>query len=184
MLKSLFRAVIARFEKRYDYDASYMHQLLDADPAALQAFSAVQKLGGYRRGAPAAAIAAAGIVGTMAEDCGPCTQIGVKIAAEGGVPAKVLKGILTGDEAAMGPDAALARRFALASMARDLEAADPLREEVLRRWGQKGLAALALSIAAARVYPTVKYALGHGKACSKVRVADEDLVVQGGALAA
>lgn len=184
MLKAIFKAGLARFEKHYDYDAGYMRQLLDADVAAFQAFTAVRKLSGFRRGAPPAAIAAAGIVGTMAEDCGPCTQIGVKIAAEGGVLASVLKGILTGDEAAMGPDAALARRFALASMARDLEATDPLREEVVRRWGEKGLAALALSIAAARVYPTVKYALGHGKACSKVSVAGEDLVVQGGQLAA
>lgn len=184
MLKTLYRAALARFEKHYDYDASYMRQLLDADIGAFRAFSAVRRLAGFRRGAPAAAIAAAGIVGTMAEDCGPCTQIGVRIAAEGGIPARVLKGILTGDEAAMGPDAALARRFALAALARDLEAADPLREAVVRRWGEKGLAALALSIAAARVYPTVKYALGHGKACSKVRVADEDLVVQGGQLAA
>jgi hypothetical protein len=184
MLRAILKAAIGRFEKRYDYDVSYMRELIDADPAAFQAFSAVQKLSGYRKSAPPAAIAAAGIVGTMAEDCGPCTQIGVKIAAEGGVPAEVLKGILTGDEAAMGPDASLARRFALASMARDMETTDPLREEVVRRWGEKGLAALALSMAAARVYPTVKYALGHGKACSKVRVAGEDLVVQGGKLAA
>lgn len=184
MLKTLLKAAVGRFERRYDYDVSYMRQLIEADPAAFQAFSAVRKLSGYRKGAPPAAIAAAGIIGTMAEDCGPCTQIGVKIAAEGGVPAGVLKGILTGDEEAMGPDAALARRFALASMARDLEATDPLREAVVRRWGERGLAALALSIAAARVYPTVKYALGHGKACSKVRVADEDLVVHGGSLAA
>ncbi|MDQ0465162.1 hypothetical protein QO010_002946 [Caulobacter ginsengisoli] len=184
MLRAILKAAIGRFEKRYDYDVSYMRQLIDADPAAFQAFSAVQKLSSYRKGAPPAAIAAAGLIGTMAEDCGPCTQIGVKIAEEAGLPSRILKGILTGDEAAMGPDASLARRFALASLARDLEAADPLRDEVVRRWGEKGLAALALSMAAARVYPTVKYALGHGKACSKVRVADEDLVVTGGQLAA
>ena len=117
---------------------------------------------------------AARLVGTLAEDCGPCTQIVVSMAEEEGlVSPAVLKAILTGDEAAMGPDAALGWRFARASLARDMEAADPLRDEIVRRWGKKALASLALGVAAARVYPTVKYALGHGRACSKVEVHGE-----------
>lgn len=172
MLKSILRAVTARFERRYDYDASYMRELIDIDPAAFFAFTKVQALGGYRK-APPQALVAAGLVGTLAEDCGPCTQIVVRMAEENGVSPVVLKAILTGDEAAMGPDAALAWRFARASLARDMEAADPLRDEIVRRWGRKALASLALGLATARVYPTVKYALGHGKACSKVEVRGE-----------
>lgn len=174
MLKSILHAVVNRFERRYDYDASYMRDLLDIDTAAFFAFSKVQGLASYRKG-PRDALAAAGIVGALAEDCGPCTQIGVKIAEESGVSPQVLKGILTGDEAAMGPDAALAWRFARASLARDMEAADPLRDEIVRRWGRKALASIALAIATARVYPTVKYAMGHGKMCSKIQVRGEDV---------
>ena len=70
-----------------------------------------------RRAAPAAALAAAGLVGTLAEDCGPCTQISVDLAARGGVKPAVLRAILAGDEAAMGETAALAYRFARASLA-------------------------------------------------------------------
>jgi len=175
MLKSILKTAIGRFERRYDYDASYIRELIDIDPAAFFAFSKVQGFSSYRK-APADALAAAGIVGTLAEDCGPCTQIGVKIAEENGVSAEVLKGILTGDEAAMGPDATLAWRFARASLARDIEAADPLRDEIVRRWGKKALAAISLSLATARIYPTVKYALGHGKTCSKVQVRGESVV--------
>lgn len=172
MLRPLLKAVVGRFARRYDYDASYMRALIDADPAAFLAFSKVQGLGGYAK-APKAAIAAAKIVATLAEDCGPCTQIVVSMAEEQDVPAEVLRAILTGDEAAMGPDAGLAWRFARASLARDMETADPLRDEVVARWGEKGLASLALAIASARVYPTVKYALGYGKACSRVEVKGE-----------
>ena len=53
----------------------------------------------------------------------------------------------------------------------DKDAADALRDEVVRRWGQKGLVALALALTTARMYPTVKYALGYGKTCSRVTVA-------------
>jgi hypothetical protein len=87
------------------------------------------------------------------------------------VEPSVLRAILAGDEAAMGETAGLAWRFARASLARDLEAADPLREEIVRRWGEKGLVAISLSLMTGRMYPTLKYALGHGKACSKVTVA-------------
>jgi hypothetical protein len=172
MLKAILRAVVGRFERRYDYDAGYMRELIDIDPAAFFAFSKVQGLGGYRK-APPEALVAAGLVGTLAEDCGPCTQIVVKMAEEGGMPSAMLKAILMGDEAGMGPNAALAWRFARASLARDMEAADPLRDEIVRRWGKKALASLALGLATARVYPTVKYAMGHGKACSRVEVRGE-----------
>ena len=172
MLKAILRTVVGRFERRYGYDAGYMRELIDIDTGAFFAFSRVQGLGGYRK-APPQALVAARLVGTLAEDCGPCTQIVVSMAEEEGVPPAVLKAILTGDEAAMGPDAALGWRFARASLARDMEAADPLRDEIIRRWGRKALASLALGVAAARVYPTVKYALGHGKACSKVEVRGE-----------
>ena len=50
---------------------------------------------------------------------------------------------------------------------------------------RKGLAAIALALTTARMYPTLKYALGHGKACSKVSVAGEPMpVVRAVALAA
>ena len=177
MLTWLMRAAVRRMEKRYDYDAAYLHDLLSAGPRALTAFLGVQKLSGYREGAPPEALAAAGLVATLAEDCGSCVQIGVRIAQEQGVSPAVLRGVLTGDLALMGADAGLAYGFAQASLARDLERADPLRDEVLRRWGPRGLAALALAMASARVYPTVKYAMGHGRTCSQVRVEGETVAV-------
>lgn len=172
MLRALLNQIVGRFARRYDYDVSYMRELIEADPAAFLAFSKVQGLGGYAK-APKAAIVAAKLVGTLAEDCGPCTQIVVQMGEEQGVAPGVLKAILTGDEAGMGADAALAWKFARASLARDMDKADPLRDEVVARWGKKGLATLALAIASARVYPTVKYALGHGKTCSRVQVKGE-----------
>lgn len=177
MLTWLMRAAVRRMEKRYDYDAAYLHDLLAASPKALMAFSGVQKLAGYREGAPPEALAAAGLVATMAEDCGPCVQIGVRISQEGGVPAEVLRGVLSGDLDLMGPEASLAYRFAKASLDRDLELADALRDEVLARWGGKGLSAIALAMAASRVYPTIKYAMGHGKACSRITVDGQSVKV-------
>ena len=173
MLRALLdRFAIRPFERAFSYDAGYLRALLDASPATFLKFSVVTGLA-PRRDAPLEALAAAGVVATLREDCGPCTQIGVDMAVKGGMDRRVLRAILAGDEAAMGETAVLAYRFAQASLDRDMEAADPLRDEIVRRWGQKGLVAIALTITTARMYPTLKYALGYGKACSKVTVAGE-----------
>jgi len=170
MLKAIFSRVIDGFERQWGYDASYMRHLLRASTASFWKFSLVTGVVD-RKAAPAEALAAAGIVGTLAEDCGPCTQIGVDMAVAGGVRPEVLRAILAGDETAMGETAALAWRFAHASLARDLATVDPLRDEIVRRWGDRALVAISLSLMTARMYPTLKYALGYGKACSKVVVA-------------
>lgn len=169
MLKAILSRQIDRMERLWGYDASYMRRVLAASPATLLRFGVVTGLVD-RKAAPVEALAAAGIVGTLAEDCGPCTQISVDMAAAAGARPQVLRAILAGDEAAMGGDAALGWRFARASLARDMAACDPLRDEVVRRWGEAGLVALSMSLTTARMYPTLKYALGYGKACSKVTV--------------
>jgi hypothetical protein len=170
MLKAFLSRQLASMERQWGYDASYLRHVLHASPVTFLKFGVATSLVD-RKAAPAAALAAAGIVGTLAEDCGPCTQIGVDMAVAGGVKPDVLRAILAGDAAAMGDDAALAWRFARASLARDMIACDPLRDEIVRRWGDRGLVALGMAITTARMYPTLKYALGYGKACSKVTVA-------------
>jgi hypothetical protein len=183
MLRTALTRWLDKFERQWGYDAAYMRDVLAANPVTLLKFSVLPGLVD-RKAAPAAALAAAGIAGTLAEDCGPCTQISVDMASAGGVKPDILRAILAGDEAAMGEVAALAWRFARASLARDMETADPLRDEILRRWGGKGLVAISMAITTARMYPTLKYALGHGKACSKVVVAGVDTPVAPLAMAA
>lgn len=183
----MFRAFLSRqidkMERQFSYDASYIRQMLRVSPVSFLKFGLVSQLMD-RKAAPGELLAAAGIAATLVEDCGPCTQIGVDIATAGGVDPMILKGILAGDLAAMGDVAALGWRFAHASMARDMEAADPLRDEIVARWGEKGLLAVSLAITTSRMYPTLKYAMGYGKACSRVTVAGEPTPVAHIALAA
>jgi hypothetical protein len=48
-----------------------------------------------------------------------------------------------------------------------------LRAEIVRRWGDKALVAISLSLVTGRLYPTLKYALGHGKTCQRIIVAGQ-----------
>jgi len=69
----------------------------------------------------------------------------------------------------MPPDVALAWRFTRATLDHDLSA-DQYRDEIVQRWGQRAVVSLAFAIVTARLYPTVKYAMGHGKACTRIVV--------------
>jgi hypothetical protein len=114
---------------------------------------------------------------TATEDCGPCTQLVVKMAEREGVSAAAIRAVLRHDESALPAGALLGFRFAQVVLARDIAESDRLRREIVAKWGKKGLLSLALAIASARVYPSVKYALGHGHACTKVSLAGAEVVV-------
>ena len=170
MLKWLMRRQIAAFEKAYGYDTSYARDILEASPRAALLFGRIPALAGFRRDVPKDAWFAAKLVAARAEDCGPCTQLVATMAERAGVAPGILSAVLTCNEAGMTPEAALGFRFAEAVLAHDPRA-DDLREEILRRWGSRALVSLGFAIAASRVFPTVKYALGHGKACTRVTIA-------------
>jgi len=177
MIKRVLAGVIDRFSRKWGYDAGYAKDILDADLRAFWIFARIQGLGAYRKIVPRDAWHAAKIVTALDEDCGPCTQLTIDMAAADGVSPEVLRAVLAGDIAAMPPDVALVFRFAAAVRARRPEA-DELREAVLASWGQRGLISLAFAITVAKLYPSVKYALGHGQACRRVTVAGEAQPVQ------
>ena len=63
--------------------------------------------------------------------------------------------------------------------------ADEWRDDIRKRWGDKGVAELAFTVAVARFYPAVKRGLGYASACERVVVADETtLAVKSGAVKA
>jgi hypothetical protein len=172
MIKWLLRRWIAGFERTWNYDASYVHELINADPRAVLAFSKAARIGKYRKDIPLAPHCAAGIIAVMAEDCGPCTQLAIDMAEREGVDPAILRAVVARDFAAMPFEVALAARFTEATL-RHAPEADDLREEVVLHWGQRGLISLAFAIVAARLFPTVKYALGHGHACKRLTIGGE-----------
>jgi hypothetical protein len=179
MMKWLLKRAIDRFERTWQYDASYMRDIIDASPRAAWLFSRATALGQFRRGIPLEPWYVAGITAVRHEDCGPCTQLGVSMAERAGVSAAVLRAVLTDNPGAMPPDVELVWRFTRATLAHDA-AADPYREAIVQRWGQLALISLAFTITAARLYPTVKYALGHGKACMRIVVAGTPVALDHG----
>lgn len=176
MLRWFIERRLRAFERSFDYDMSYARAILAADTRAFLALSMLMPMARYRRGVPRDICFAVGLVGTLVEDCGPCTQLGVAMALREGVPAATLSAVLRGDDDALPDPVRLGVRYARAVLAHAAEA-EALREEVVRRFGQRGLVSLAFALTAARIFPTVKYALGYGVACQRVVVQGQPVSV-------
>ena len=172
MLRALINSRITAFEHRYGYDMSYARMLVGTRLRAFFAFAQVTKMSTYCDGTPRAAWYAAKIAATMHEDCGPCTQLLIRMAEEAGVPPTVLRAVLARDFATLEPAVGLALRYTEAVLAHSTET-ESLRQQIVAEWGHRGLVSLAFAITAGRLFPTLKYALGYAHSCARLEVDGE-----------
>lgn len=179
------RGIVARlaeprltaFERAYDYDTTYLRDVAAASGGGFLRFFAFTIFAAHREALPREALLACKLSAVVREDCGPCTQLVARMAEREQMAAGDIRAVLAADIPSMAPDTALAFAFANAVLDRDVAASDRLRVEVVERWGERALVTLAFAVASARVYPAIKYALGHGQACSRVSVAGESVSV-------
>lgn len=181
MLSWLIRNRIDAFERKFGYDMTYMRELLAIDRKAFMAMAKVQGLLRYRRDAPKDVYWAAHILGAVAEDCGPCTQLVVTMALDDGASPRILSDVLAGRDESLSDEVRLGVAFARQALAHDPETAAS-REQIAARWGQRAVVALSFAVIAARIYPAFKFAMGHGVACQRVQVAGEQVMVARGAV--
>jgi alkylhydroperoxidase family enzyme len=129
----------------------------------------LDKISNYRHDIPPEPYFVAKLAAVRAGDCGPCTQLVATMAQRAGVDPAALRAVLERDPDALSEDTCLAYEFAEATLAHE-PTAGALRERVVAAWGTRGLISLAYAIAAAGIYPMLKYALGHGRSCVLVNV--------------
>lgn len=176
MRQFLARTMLRAFRKRYDYDTSYLDYMLDKAPDAFFKFARINKIARYRQVVPPEAYFAAKLVGALAEDCGPCTQLVVDMALEKKVPGDQIEAILNRKSAAMNDDTVLAFRFADAVVRRS-GAEDEAREAVRALWGDRGVIELTLALQIGRMFPMLKAGLGFARECRRVTVGQNNVDV-------
>jgi hypothetical protein len=174
MLKWILHRVLDRAFARFQYDATYVHDVLDASTSGLLKFMLAQPMNLHRQGITKDAWYAAKIATIRHEDCGPCAQLVVDMALQDGVERAVVKAIVTRDFKRLTADAELGLRFAEAVAGH--ESTDQWREEVMRRFGHDGLVSLAFAMAQTKTYPTMKRVLGYAHVCERLRVGNEEIM--------
>ncbi|WP_440053134.1 hypothetical protein ACSLBF_09265 [Pseudoalteromonas sp. T1lg65] len=175
MIKYLLNQSLLSMKKRYDYDVTYMQDILRTDLGAFMKFMAFQTMSTHKGNLPVEALYAARIRAIIWDDCGPCTQLIVNMAVEANVDSVLVKAIVDRDLEKLPSAISLVVRFTELVLAHNPEA-DELRQQIIELWGEKGLITIAYGICSTRVYPALKYTLGHGKTCSRVVLNDEPVV--------
>jgi len=174
MFKFLLHRVVTQMERRYDYDATYLHELVDISTAGAVRYFTAQSFGRWQGPVPRDAWHAAAIGAALVEDCGPCVQIASDRAVEAGMPGQTIKALLCGEAA--DADAKLGFDFARALLTAT-DNLDGLRDAVEARWGRQGIVALSTMAMVSRNFPVLKRALGHARTCQRVRIAGSDVAV-------
>jgi hypothetical protein len=163
------RRILRKYGKRYGYDVSYLEMLLNESPAAFFKFAPIMKASAHREVVPIEASFAAKIVGALAEDCGPCTQLVVDMALEAGMARDQIEAVLRRNPRAMNDATTLGFRFADAVVRRSADD-DEFRDAVRAQWGEKGVIDLTLALQLGRMFPMVKAGLGYARECRRVTV--------------
>jgi hypothetical protein len=112
---------------------------------------------------------AAKLVGALAGDCGPCTQLCVDIALEAGMPNDQIEAVLRRDPQAMNSATVLGFRFADAVVRRSADDGE-FRDAIRAQWEDKDVIDLTLALQMGRMFPMVKAGLGYAKECRRVCV--------------
>jgi alkylhydroperoxidase family enzyme len=168
MLRRLAHRVVSAAEADLGVPLNYLRDIVDASLPAFVKFGLFMPLAQHRKRLPAAPYHLARIAVTRREDCGTCVQIEVNNALRAGVSTDAVRAVAEGRTAGLPAELADAVRFAETVAAAGDEGA--LRETLRGRYGDDGLVELVLGIASARVFPTVKRALGYSKACALVPI--------------
>ena len=170
MLRAFLRSRVKAFERRYDYDAGYMHEVLRISPKALFSLQGLGKMSGFRGPSPSI-WAGALLASSLDGDCGPCAQLVVDLSLEAGVKADLLQAAARRDFARAG-DVGLGFRFAEAAIEGAAELED-LRRAIVEGHGEEALVAASFASCSGRAYPVLKRGLGHAEACRRLVIGGE-----------
>lgn len=167
MIRNLILRRLDKEECSLGESVDYVRHILRTSLPAFFKFALFTPLSQHRRKLPPTPYRVARIVATQDEDCGTCVQIEVNLARRDGVPAEVIHAVLKGSLEDLTPELADVYRFAKAVVEASGEE-EELRQRIRERYGEEGLVELALGIAAARVFPVTKRALGYATSCALV----------------
>ncbi|MBI3451528.1 MAG: hypothetical protein HY057_01585 [Rhodospirillales bacterium] len=167
MLRRLILRILEREERVIGGSLDYLRHILRTSLPAFFKLALFFPLSRHRRALPPAPYRVARIVAAQDEDCGTCVQIEVDMARKDGVSPAIIRAALAARFADLPPDLADICHFTKAVVEATGEEGE-LRLRLRMRYGEQELVELALGIAAARVFPVTKRALGYATSCASV----------------
>ncbi len=169
MIRALLHSGTRSFGKKYDYDVTYMHEVINASTKAGLALTFLPMVTQYKGPKEARAVwAGALLASTLDGDCGPCGQLVVSFALEEGVDGDQLLAAIEGrfDEAG---DVGLGFQFAQHAISGSYEP-NTFGDRIRQRFGDQAVIAASFAAGSGRFYPVFKRGLGDGHTCQQLVV--------------
>ena len=164
MDKKDYQKIIDEFEMHYDYDCSYMRELLETSLAGFEKFNHFLALSSHQEKLTNNEYWIAKLAAMQVEDCGECLQLNVKMALESGVDKSLLNAILNENINNIDLDKDIYDYSRC--VAENGIVTDDLMQRMSEKYSKGALLEFGLCIATAKVFPTIKRALGYTKSCS------------------
>jgi len=156
------------FEGHYKYDCTYMRELLKYSPEGFAKFNAILPLTSHREKLGIEGFWVAKIAAMQVEDCGECLQLNVRMALEEGVAKQIIEAAI--NAASELPENLKDVYYYAKAVAAHAQIETALKDRIKARYDKGMLLELGLCIATAKVFPTIKRALGYTKSCSLIEI--------------
>lgn len=163
-----YRQMIDDFESRYKYDSTYMRELLEHSPGGFTKFANFLPLSDHREKLSPEDYWVAKLAAMQVEDCGDCLQLNVRMALEAGVSRPVIEAIV--NRGSVLPQNLMDIYDYAKSVAGHALIDSGLMDRIDARYDKGELLEFGLCIATAKVFPTIKRALGYVRSCSLVEI--------------
>ena len=147
----------------YNYDTGYLQKLLKDAPEAYGVLYDARGISSHRKSLPLEAHYVARVATMRVEDCGPCTELNLRMAIEEGVDRKLLETVLHRPEELPQQLRDIYEHAQASVTGEDLsyERADRIK----KAYGSEGFAELAVVITGCQMYPNLKRALLSHEKC-------------------
>jgi len=159
---------IREFAAHYGYDGTFMRELLEHLPAGLTKFNNFLPLSALIEKLSPEDYWVAKLATMQVEDCGECLQLNVRMAFEAGVSKALVRAAIQGGNEL--PENLKDVCLYAKSVANHELVDNDLMNRIEARYDKGSLLEFGICIATAKVFPTIKRAVGYTKACSLIEI--------------
>lgn len=163
-----YRTELDEFEAHYQYDCTYLRELLAHSPTGYAQFAAFRPLASFREKLGPDVYWIAKLAAMQVEDCGECLQLNVRFALESHVAHEIIEAVLQGGDGLSDELRDLYDFSVQVASSRELDPA--LAQRIESRFDRGALLELGIAIATAKVFPTIKRAAGYANRCRLIEI--------------
>ena len=163
MNKTELMSQIDQFETHYQYDSTYMRDLLNSSQAAYEKFSACMPLVNHHELLSHRDYWIVKLTAMHQEDCGSCVQLLINIAREAAIDSQPINAVIAGPDRLTQEDKQLYDYVVKVTLNKPSE--DVLSGAINNRYTNGQLLEMGIVIATCKLFPTIKRSAGYAKSC-------------------